>query len=156
MNHSQSRRCLAQSLLCLCHIPRNSESCSHHQQLHINASAPDCIPFLSAYERFLLCNHWQPYGLQPNTFLRCLLSRYGSPVQSIECPDGCGVKKKLHATDRPMTTPLFLLRCVQLGISSRDLDLLTIGMVNDMYAESSNDEYKGYAQIATQMDFDAF
>ena len=55
-----------------------------------------------------------------------------------------------------MTTPLFLLRCVQLGISSRDLDLLTIGMVNDMYAESSNDEYKGYAQIATQRDFDAF
>ena len=27
-----------------------------------------------------------------------------------------------------MTTPLFLLRCVQLGISIRDLDLLTIGM----------------------------
>ena len=57
--------------------------------------------------------------------------------------------KKLHATDRPMTTPLFLLRCVQLGISICDLDLLTIGMVNEMYAESSNDEYKGYAQIAT-------
>ena len=55
-----------------------------------------------------------------------------------------------------MTTPLFLLRCVQLGISSRDLDLLTIGMVHDMYAESSNDEYKVYAQIATQRDFDAF
>ena len=55
-----------------------------------------------------------------------------------------------------MTTPLFLLRCVQLGIFIRDLDLLTIGMVNDMYAESSNDEYKGYAQIATQMDFDGF
>ena len=31
-----------------------------------------------------------------------------------------------------MTTPLFLLRCVQLGISIRDLDLLTIGMVNDV------------------------
>ena len=55
-----------------------------------------------------------------------------------------------------MTTPLFLLRCVQLGISIRDLDLLTIGMVNDMYAESSNDEYNGYAQIATQRYFDAF
>ena len=55
-----------------------------------------------------------------------------------------------------MTTPLFLLRCVQLGISIRDLDLLTIGMVNDMYAESSNDEYNGYAQIATQRDFDSF
>nr|DAE59865.1 MAG TPA: hypothetical protein [Caudoviricetes sp.]DAS69404.1 MAG TPA: hypothetical protein [Caudoviricetes sp.] len=54
-----------------------------------------------------------------------------------------------------MTTPLFLLRCVQLGISISELDLLTIGMVNDMYAESSNDDYK-YAQIATQEDFDRF
>ena len=31
-----------------------------------------------------------------------------------------------------MTTPLFLLRCVQLGLSIRDLDLLTIGMINDI------------------------
>lgn len=54
-----------------------------------------------------------------------------------------------------MTTPLFLLRCVQLGISIRDLDLLTIGMVNDMYAESRNDEYK-YQEVATQEDFDRF
>ena len=54
-----------------------------------------------------------------------------------------------------MTTPLFLLRCVQLGISISELHLLTIGMVNDMYAESSNDDYK-YAQVATQEDFDRF
>jgi len=54
-----------------------------------------------------------------------------------------------------MTTPLFLLRCVQLGISIRDLDLLTIGLVNDMYAESRNDEYK-YQEVATQEDFDRF
>ena len=54
-----------------------------------------------------------------------------------------------------MTTPLFLLRCVQLGISIRDLDLLTIGMVNDMYAESGNDDYK-YARVADQSDFDNF
>ncbi len=54
-----------------------------------------------------------------------------------------------------MTTPLFLLRCVQLGISIRDLDLLSIGMVNDMYAESSNDDVK-YARLASQEDFDAF
>lgn len=54
-----------------------------------------------------------------------------------------------------MTTPLFLLRCVQLGISIRDLDLLTIGMVNDMYAESSNDG-AGYSVIAGQDDFDLF
>ena len=54
-----------------------------------------------------------------------------------------------------MTTPLFLLRCVQLGISIRDLDLLTIRMVNDMFVESSNDDYK-YAELATQEDFDRF
>ena len=54
-----------------------------------------------------------------------------------------------------MTTPLFLLRCVQIGLSIRDLDLLTIGMVNDMYAESSNDDYK-YPEGATQEDFDRF
>ena len=54
-----------------------------------------------------------------------------------------------------MTTPLFLLRCVQLGLSIRDLDLLTIGIVNDMYVDSRNDEYK-YAVVATQEDFDRF
>ena len=54
-----------------------------------------------------------------------------------------------------MTTPLFLLRCVQLGLSIRDLDLLTIGMVNDMYVESRNDEHK-YAVVTTQEDMDRF
>ena len=57
-----------------------------------------------------------------------------------------------------MTTPLFLLRCVQIGFSIRDLDLLTIGMVNDMYAESRNDEVadSAYCYTAQQEDFDAF
>ena len=64
-------------------------------------------------------------------------------------------KKKLRATDREMTTPLFLLRCVQLGLSIGELDLLTIGLVNDMYVESRNDEHK-YAVVATQKDFDLF
>lgn len=54
-----------------------------------------------------------------------------------------------------MTTPLFLLRCVQLGLSIRDLDLLTIGMVNDMYVESQNDGCT-YAELAMQEDFDKF
>ena len=54
-----------------------------------------------------------------------------------------------------MTTPLFLLRCLQIGISLHDLDLLTIGMVNDMFVESRNDEYK-YPTLATQKDFDKF
>lgn len=52
-----------------------------------------------------------------------------------------------------MTTPLFLLRCVQLGVSIQELELLSIGMINDMYAESRNDECK-YAQRATQEDMD--
>ena len=38
-----------------------------------------------------------------------------------------------------MTTPLFLLRSVELGISIRDLDLLTIGLVLDRGTERAND-----------------
>ena len=45
-----------------------------------------------------------------------------------------------------MTTALFLLRCVQLGLSMQDLELLTIGMINDMYVESRNDDYKIWQQ----------
>ena len=63
--------------------------------------------------------------------------------------------KKLRQTDREMTTPLFFLRCVQLGLSMADMELLSIGLINDMYAESRNDDCK-YAQIATQEDFDRF
>lgn len=54
-----------------------------------------------------------------------------------------------------MTTPLFMLRCVQLGISIRDLDLLTIGLVNDMFTESVNDDYP-YKQLASQSDMNLF
>ena len=54
-----------------------------------------------------------------------------------------------------MTTPLFLLRCVQLGLSMADLELLSSGLINDMYAESRNDEWK-YAGVAGQEEFDRF
>ena len=54
-----------------------------------------------------------------------------------------------------MTTPLFLLRCVQLGLSMADLDLLSIGLVNDMFTERENDDAE-YDYRATQDDFDAF
>ena len=54
-----------------------------------------------------------------------------------------------------MTTPLFLLRCVQLGLSMGDLDFLAIGLVNDMFTERENDDFK-YDSLATQEDFDAF
>ena len=55
-----------------------------------------------------------------------------------------------------MTTALFHLRTVQLGISLSELDLLTIGMVNDMYAEAANDKDGEYARLATQEDMDRF
>ena len=54
-----------------------------------------------------------------------------------------------------MTTPLFLLRCVQIGLSLTDLDLLTIGMVNEMFIAKDNDEAT-YEYKATQDDFDRF
>ena len=38
-----------------------------------------------------------------------------------------------------MTTALFLLRCIEIGISIADLDLLTIGMVMDIWTEKGND-----------------
>ena len=46
-----------------------------------------------------------------------------------------------------------MLRCVQCGISISDLELLSIGMVNDMFIEMKNDEYE-YPVVATQEDID--
>ena len=54
-----------------------------------------------------------------------------------------------------MTTPLFLLRCAEIGISIADLDLLTIGLVIDIWTEKGNDEVK-YRKVTTQEDFDKF
>ena len=54
-----------------------------------------------------------------------------------------------------MTTPLFLLRCVQIGLSLSELDLLTIGVVNDMFTERENDNCH-YDVMADQSDFDKF
>lgn len=54
-----------------------------------------------------------------------------------------------------MNTALFLLRCLQIGLRLDDLDKLTIGMVDDMYIESGNDQCE-YPELATQEDFDKF
>ncbi len=64
-------------------------------------------------------------------------------------------QKKSRLTTREINTPLFLLRAVQMGISIRDLDLLTIGMVNDMAVEEANDDFK-YPVKATQDDINKF
>lgn len=49
---------------------------------------------------------------------------------------------------------MFMLRCVQCGISISDLELLSIGMVNDMFIEAKNDEYE-YPVLATEADIEA-
>lgn len=64
------------------------------------------------------------------------------------------IKKRSREIDREVNTALFMLRCVQCGISISDLELLSIGMVNDMFTELKNDEYD-YPVIATQEDIDA-
>lgn len=48
---------------------------------------------------------------------------------------------------------------MQIGIPLSELDLVTVGMVVDMYAalrESEEAPYAGYAESATQADFDRF
>lgn len=54
-----------------------------------------------------------------------------------------------------MTTPLFMYRCLQIGLSVQACDYVTIGLVYDMYTEKLNDEYD-YPDMARQEDFDRF
>ena len=54
-----------------------------------------------------------------------------------------------------MTTPLFLLRCMEVGLSMSDLGLVTIGLVLDMWTEKGNDSVH-YDTLATQDDMDRF
>lgn len=60
-----------------------------------------------------------------------------------------------------MTTPLFLLRCLEVGLSMSDLELLTVGLVLDIWTERLNDDVKepkskSDIREATQEDFDKF
>lgn len=69
--------------------------------------------------------------------------------------DHVHTKKKIKDTTREVNTPLFYLRCCQLGLSMSDLDYLTMGMVYDMLTECNNDNYD-YSIKATQDDYDNF
>lgn len=62
-------------------------------------------------------------------------------------------KKKERPIDREINTALFMLRAIQCGISIRDMELLSIGMINDIFTEMKNDEYD-YPYRATQEDID--
>lgn len=64
-------------------------------------------------------------------------------------------KKINRPTDRPMTTALFMLRCLQVGLSLDDLDKLEIGLVNDMFIEMAND-HEQWNTLATQEDMNKF
>ena len=48
-----------------------------------------------------------------------------------------------------------MLRAVKLGISIRDMELVTIGMINEMYAEEANDSLD-WPELATQEDMARF
>lgn len=75
-------------------------------------------------------------------------AEYGRHVRS---------KKKVTQTDRQLNTAVFLLRCTEVGLSTADLDLLTVGMVIDMLTEKANDEEEpNTVRKATQEDFDKF
>lgn len=58
-------------------------------------------------------------------------------------------------TDRPYTTGLYLLRCLEIGLAPSDLHLLDYGTVMDMLIEKGNDNEE-YHELATQDDFDRF
>lgn len=62
-------------------------------------------------------------------------------------------KKKERLIDREINTALFMLRAIQCGISIRDMELLSIGMINDIFTEMKNDEYE-YPYRATQEDIE--
>lgn len=54
-----------------------------------------------------------------------------------------------------MTTALFVLRAVQMGLTLDDLDGLESGTILDMIIERDNDDC-AYKPVATQEDFDRF
>ena len=54
-----------------------------------------------------------------------------------------------------MTTPLLLLRAVQLGVHISEMEMLTIGTILDMYTELQRDD-EPHDQLASQDDMDRF
>lgn len=65
------------------------------------------------------------------------------------------LKKKKRKTERDVNTPLYVLRCIQVGLKLSDLDVLDYGFIQDMITELDNDSYK-YKEVANQADFDKF
>lgn len=58
------------------------------------------------------------------------------------------------ATIRPMTTSLFQLRALELGIRKQDLRFYSCGQIFGILTERSNDNFD-WPKLATQADIDA-
>ena len=58
-------------------------------------------------------------------------------------------------TERPQTTGLFILRCIELGITPSQLPLFDMGEIMDLLIERGNDA-ENWCYVATQEDFDRF
>lgn len=58
-------------------------------------------------------------------------------------------------TERPYTTGIYMLRCLELGLRPSDLTSLEYGFVMDMLIERGNDA-EDWDYVATQEDFDRF
>jgi hypothetical protein len=54
-----------------------------------------------------------------------------------------------------ITTALYALRAKQAGFTFEELQLMSLGFMNEILTESSNDSYD-YPQKADQADIDAF
>lgn len=58
-------------------------------------------------------------------------------------------------TERPYTTGIYMLRCLELGLRPSDLSDLEYGFVMDMLIERGNDA-EDWDYVATQEDYDRF
>lgn len=58
-------------------------------------------------------------------------------------------------TERPYTTGIYMLRCLELGLRPSDLSHLEYGVVMDMLIERGNDAEE-WDYVATQEDYDRF
>jgi len=65
--------------------------------------------------------------------------------------DKVDCKKKEREIDREATVGTFMLRCKELGLSYNELQHYTVGMINDMLIEKSNDRFE-YPELATDDD----
>lgn len=61
----------------------------------------------------------------------------------------------MRPSSRKGSTALVLLRFLQIGLSLRDLDEITVGAALDIYFERINDSAE-WTEEATQEDIDAF